>query len=147
MEMMRWLDGVVDYGIIGLLAAMSVLVLGVSLERFFFYRGVDVTTVDNKKVLELEMGKRLNILGTIASIAPYIGLLGTVIGIMLTFYHMGLDKTMDSGKIMIGLSMALKATASGLVVALLAVSLYNYLVRKVRVCILKWDIEHGRTAN
>lgn len=147
MEMMRWLDGVVDYGVIGTLALMSVLVIGISLERFFFYRGVDVKLVNDKKMLELEMSKGLNVLGTIASIAPYLGLLGTVIGIMLTFYHMGLDKTMDSSKIMIGLSLALKATASGLVVALIAVTLYNYLVRKVRVFILQWDIEHGRQAN
>jgi biopolymer transport protein ExbB len=147
MEMMRWLDGIVDYGIVGMLVLLSVLVLGISLERFFFYRGVDVKTVSDKKVLELELSKRLHILGTIASTAPYLGLLGTVMGIMLTFYHMGLDKTIDSGKIMIGLSLALKATAVGLVVALLAVSFYNYLLRKVRVSILNWDIEHGRKAN
>jgi biopolymer transport protein ExbB len=147
MEIMRWLDGIVDYGIVGILVLLSVLVLAISLERFFFYRGVDVKTVTDKKMLELELSKRLHVLGTIASTAPYLGLLGTVMGIMLTFYHMGLDKTIDSGKIMIGLSLALKATAVGLVVALMAVSFYNYLLRKVRVSILQWDIEHGRKAN
>lgn len=147
MGMMQWLDGIVDYGIVGLLGLLSVLVLGISLERYFFYRGIDVKSVDNKKTLELEMSRRLHVLGTVASTAPYLGLLGTVMGIMLTFYHMGLDKNFDSGKIMIGLSLALKATAVGLVVALMTVALYNYLLRSVRVSMLKWDIENGRKAN
>ena len=147
MGMMRWLDGIVDYGIIGFLGLLSVLVLGITLERFFYYRGIDVKTVSDKKTLELEMSKRLHVLGTVASTAPYLGLLGTVMGIMVTFYHMGLDKNFDSGKIMIGLSLALKATAVGLVVALMTVAFYNYLLRNVRVSMLKWDIEHGRKAN
>ena len=92
MGMMRWLDGIVDFGVIGILALMSVLVLGISLERYFFYRGVDVKMVTDKKILELEMSKGLHILGTIASIAPYLGLLGTVIGIMLTSITWGLIK-------------------------------------------------------
>lgn len=147
MGMMQWLDRLVDYGIIGFLGLLSVLVLGITLERFFYYRGIDVKTVSDKKTLELEMSKRLHVLGTVASTAPYLGLLGTVMGIMLTFYHMGLDKNFDSGKIMIGLSLALKATAVGLVVALITVAFYNYLLRSVRVSMLKWDIEHGRKAN
>ncbi|MHC1711150.1 MAG: TonB-system energizer ExbB [Solidesulfovibrio sp.] len=144
MGMMRWLDGVVDFGIMGVLGLLSVLVLAISLERFFFYRGIDVKTVSDQKTLELELSNRLHILGTVASTAPYLGLLGTVMGIMLTFYHMGVDGNFDSGKIMIGLSLALKATAAGLVVALMTVALYNYLHRKVRVSMLQWDIEHGR---
>jgi len=144
MGLAKWLDGLVDYGVVGLLALLSVVVLGISLERLFFYRGIDVKIVNDKKTLELEMSKRLHVLGTIASIAPYLGLLGTVLGVMLTFYHMGLDKAIDTGKIMIGLSLALKATAVGLIVALIAVSFYNYLLRSMRVSMLKWDIEHGR---
>jgi len=62
---------------------------------------------------------------------------------MLTFYNMGLDATADAGKIMVGLALALKATAIGLVVALVAVVLYNGLLRKVRVLMLQWEIAHG----
>jgi hypothetical protein len=47
--------------------------------------------------------------------APYIGLLGTVLGIMLTFHTMG---ALAVTTIMIGMSLALKATAAGLLVAI-----------------------------
>jgi biopolymer transport protein ExbB len=109
-----------------------------------YYRGVNVASVDDKRVLELELSGRLHVLASIAGNAPYLGLLGTVLGIMLTFYRMGLDASLDTGKIMIGLALALKATAAGLVVALVTVTLYNYLLRRVRVLTLRWEIEHGR---
>jgi biopolymer transport protein ExbB len=141
---MEWLDALVDYGVIGLLALMSVVTLGIGFERLLFYRGVNVATVADKRVLELELSGRLHVLASIAGNAPYLGLLGTVFGIMLTFYRMGLDSSLDTGKIMIGLALALKATAAGLVVALVTVTLYNYLLRRVRVITLRWEIEHGR---
>jgi biopolymer transport protein ExbB len=74
--------------------------------------------------------------------ARYVGLLGTVLGIMLTFYNLGLDTSIDTGKIMIGLALALKATAAGLIVALISVVLYNALLRKAKVLILEWEIAH-----
>ncbi len=76
--------------------------------------------------------------------APYLGLLGTVLGIMLTFYNMGQDAAMDTGRIMTGLALALKATAVGLVVALIAVVVYNALLRKVRVLMLQWKVANER---
>ena len=42
------------------------------------------------------------------------------------------------------LALALKATAIGLIVAIPAVSLYNFLLRRVKVLLLRWEIEHGR---
>jgi len=57
---------------------------------------------------------------------------------------MGQDSYMDTGKIMAGLALALKATAVGLVVALVAVVLYNALLRKVKVLMLEWEIANGR---
>jgi biopolymer transport protein ExbB len=83
-------------------------------------------------------------IAAIGSNAPYIGLLGTVLGIMLTFYTIGQEGFMDTGKIMVGLALALKATAVGLLVAIPAVSLYNFLLRKVKVLLLRWEIEGGR---
>ena len=82
-------------------------------------------------------------IASVGSNAPYIGLLGTVLGIMLTFYNMGQDAAMDTGRIMTGLALALKSTAAGLIVALVAVVLYNALLRKVRVLMLKWEIKNG----
>jgi len=51
---------------------------------------------------------------------------------------------MDTGKIMVGLALALKATAIGLLVAIPAVSLYNFLLRKVKVLLMTWEIDHER---
>jgi biopolymer transport protein ExbB len=88
--------------------------------------------------------QKLHVIATIGSNAPYIGLLGTVLGIMLTFRTMGLEGMMDSGKIMVGLALALKATAAGLVVAIPSVVIYNFLLRRVKVLIMEWEISHGR---
>jgi biopolymer transport protein ExbB len=140
---MEWLSAAIDYGILGLLAALSVIVVAIGLERFFFFRSVDPATFSNIKALELVLTKRLVIVASVASNAPYIGLLGTVLGIMLTFYTLGLDASADTGKIMVGLALALKATAVGLVVALISVVIYNGLWRKVRVLLLQWEIAHG----
>jgi biopolymer transport protein ExbB len=84
------------------------------------------------------------VIASIGSNAPYLGLLGTVLGIMLTFYSMGSEGFMDTGKIMTGLALALKATAVGLVVAIPSVALYNLLLRRVKVFILRWEIMNGR---
>lgn len=141
---MKWLPTAVDFGIIGLLAVLNVIVVAIALERFFFYRSVEPNSFSNIKVLELALSRRLIVIASVASNAPYIGLLGTVLGIMLTFYEMGLDPTsVDVSKIMVGLALALKATAVGLVVALIAVVLYNGLLRKAKVLLLQWEIAHG----
>ena len=81
---------------------------------------------------------RIHIIATVGSNAPYVGLLGTVLGIMLTFYTMGNQGFMDTGKIMAGLALALKATAAGLLVAIPSVVLYNFLLRKVKRLLLEW---------
>jgi biopolymer transport protein ExbB len=137
---MEWLSAAIDYGIIGLLVLLNIVAVAVGLERFFFYRNVEPKDFANLKTLELELTRRLIVVATVASNAPYIGLLGTVLGIMLTFYNMSLDASADAAKIMIGLSLALKATAVGLVVALISVVIYNALLRRVKVLMLEWEI-------
>ncbi len=87
---MDWLDKAIDFGIIGILLLMSFASLSISLERFLSYKKIDIKTFKNKKSLEIELTKNLHLIATIGSNAPYIGLLGTVLGIMLTFYNMRL---------------------------------------------------------
>lgn len=140
---MEWISSAIDFGVIGLLAALNVIVVAVGLERLFFYRAIELTTFTSIKALELELTKRLFVIASVASNAPYIGLLGTVLGIMLTFHNMGLDASADASKIMAGLALALKATAVGLVVALVSVVAYNLLLRKTKVLLLQWEIAHG----
>jgi biopolymer transport protein ExbB len=143
---MNWLSGAIDYGIIGILAASSVVVLALAMERAAFYRKVRISAFQDIKSLELVLTQKLFVIASVGSNAPYVGLLGTVLGIMLTFYQMGRDVAMDTGRIMIGLALALKATAVGLVVALIAVTLYNTLLRKVKTLMLEWEIANGRKA-
>jgi biopolymer transport protein ExbB len=137
-------DDIINYGILGLLASMSILAVAVAVERYLTYRKIQPVDFRDKKELELELTKKLHLIATIGSNAPYIGLLGTVLGIMLTFYTMGMDGFLDTGKIMIGLALALKATAAGLIVAIPSIVLYNLLLRKVKVILLLWDIANGR---
>jgi len=141
---MDWLSGTIDYGVIGLLAVLSVVVVAIFIERFTFYRSIKISSFQDIKSLELVLTRKLLVIASVGSNAPYIGLLGTVLGIMLTFYNMGQDSAMDTGKIMAGLALALKATAVGLVVALVAVVLYNTLLRKAKVLMLEWEIANGR---
>jgi biopolymer transport protein ExbB len=141
---MDWLKHAIDYGIIGLLVLMSVIAFSVALERYLLYRKIKLADFSDKKTLELELTKKLHIVATIGSNAPYIGLLGTVLGIMLTFYTMGKTGLMDTGKIMIGLALALKVTAVGLLVAIPSVALYNVILRKAKVLLMQWEIMNGR---
>lgn len=128
---MNALQNLVDYGIIGLLLALSVWTVAIAVERWLFYRRVDLVQYPNSLGLEMALTKHLVIIGTVAANAPYIGLLGTVLGIMLTFHTMGTSGTMAVNAIMIGLSLALKATAVGLLVAIPCVVMNNVLRRKV----------------
>lgn len=141
---MEWLHAAVDYGIIGLLVIMSIIAVAIAVERHLVFRKIKVEDFDDKKSLEIELTKKLHIIATIGSNAPYIGLLGTVLGIMLTFYTIGREGIMDTGKIMTGLALALKATAIGLVVAIPSIAFYNFLLRKVKVLIARWETDNGR---
>jgi len=134
----------VDYGVIGLLICLSFVSTAIAVERWLVMRRARIDDFTGIKELELELTKKLHLIATIGSNAPYIGLLGTVLGIMLTFYSMGQTGFMDSTKIMLGLALALKATAVGLVVAIPSVACYNLLLRKVKVLIMQWEIKNGR---
>jgi len=139
----EWLKYTIDYGIIGLLIVMSVAALGIVIERFMVYKNIHVDDFQDKKNLELELTSKLHLLGIIGRNAPYLGLLGTVLGIMLTFYNMGKSGFMDTGNIMVGLALALKVTAIGLLVAIPAVTAYNLLLRRVKVLVTRWEIQNG----
>lgn len=132
----------VDYGIIGLLLLLSLWSVAVAVERWFFYRRIDLTQFSNLALLEITLTKRLVIIGTVAANAPYIGLLGTVLGIMLTFHTMGTSGTMAVNTIMIGLSLALKATAVGLLVAIPCVVMNNLLRRRVSELLTQYKALH-----
>ena len=79
-----------------------------------------------------ELEKYLSFLATVGSNAPYIGLLGTVLGIMKAFNVLAQSSEAGQQTVMAGISLALVATAAGLFVAIPAVISYNYYQRKVK---------------
>jgi tonB-system energizer ExbB, group 2 len=141
---MHLLKELVDYGIIGLLLLLSFFAIAIAIERWSFYRKVEVERFKTKQELEIELTKGLTFIASVASNAPYIGLLGTVLGIMLTFYTIGQEGFVDTKKVMVGLALALKATAVGLLVAIPSSVLYNLLLKKVKNLLLLWEIKNGR---
>ncbi len=130
----------VDYGIIGILILLSIVALWIFIERMMFFKGIKVEEFKNRDELELKLTDNISVVSTIASNAPYVGLLGTVLGIMLTFYTLGDIGAVDAKKIMIGLAMALKATAMGLIVAIPAIVFYTILTRKIEKILTRYDI-------
>jgi biopolymer transport protein ExbB len=141
---MHLLKELVDYGIIGLLLLLSFFAIAIAIERWSFYKKVEVERFKTKQELEMELTKGLTFIASVASNAPYIGLLGTVLGIMLTFYTIGQEGFVDAKKVMVGLALALKATAVGLLVAIPSSVLYNLLLKKVKNLLLLWEIKNGR---
>jgi biopolymer transport protein ExbB len=137
------LKDTIDYGVVGLLLALSVWSVAIAIERWLFYRRINLSQFSNAQMLEITLTQRLVIIGTVAANAPYIGLLGTVLGIMLTFHTMGTSGTMAVSTIMIGLSLALKATAIGLLVAIPCVVMNNVLRRRVSELLTEYRTQHG----
>lgn len=137
------LKELVDYGVIGLLILLSVVAVAIAIERYRFYKVVNPDDYDTSQRLEAALFKRVHMIATIGSNAPYIGLLGTVLGIMQTFYTMGQDKSADVSAIMTGLALALKSTAAGLVTAIPAIVLYNALSRRAEVILLNKEADNA----
>jgi biopolymer transport protein TolQ len=80
-----------------------------------------------------EMESKVPFLATTASAAPFIGLFGTVWGIMNSFRNIGAKGAANLATVAPGIAEALVATAIGLVAAIPAVMAYNYLSRRIRV--------------
>jgi biopolymer transport protein ExbB len=144
MEEIESLKLIVDYAVLGLLALMSLVSLTFVFERFIFMHRLDLDQYKHHKELEIDLSNNLSIIATIASNAPYVGLLGTVVGIIITFYTLGDGGVSDPKAIMQGLALALKATALGLVVAIPSQVFYNLLARKADVVLTRWEISQER---
>lgn len=81
---------------------------------------------------KVSLESRIAILGTLGSNAPFVGLFGTVLGIIHAFHSLALNAKGGPGVVMAGISEALVATALGLFVAIPAVAAYNYFVRYIK---------------
>lgn len=127
------LENEIDFIVFIILGVMNALCIAVLIERIMFYCVFKYENYKSLEEFEIGISKNLIILSIIAQNAPYIGLLGTVFGII-----MGFNNIDDTGKIISALSGALKATAGGLIVAILALVIFNIFDRYNAKLIVKY---------
>ena len=80
-----------------------------------------------------ELGRLVPFLATVGSTSPFIGLFGTVIGIMKSFQDIGLKGSANLATVAPGIAEALIATAAGLAAAIPAVIAYNWFGSRIKV--------------
>ncbi len=87
------------------------------------------------------MERYLNTLGTIAAISPFLGLLGTVLGMIQMFAGIGSQGLGDPSLVASGISQALVATAAGLIVAIPSLMAYRYFRGRVDELVVEMEKE------
>jgi biopolymer transport protein TolQ len=95
-------------------------------------KGLEEFFNTNILTMKPELDRFLGFLATVGSNAPYVGLLGTVLGIMKAFNDLAQSPEAGQQTVMAGISLALVATAAGLFVAIPAVVGYNYFGKQVK---------------
>lgn len=141
---MELLRNYLDLAVLGTLGFMSFLMLWLVIERYLYFYRVDLSRFEDEGELELDLTRHLTAVATIGSNAPYVGLLGTVLGILVAFFDMGTSGSLETGAIMLGLALALKATALGLIVAIPSIIFYNALLRRVEILKARWKRSRTR---
>ncbi|MHB1686656.1 MAG: MotA/TolQ/ExbB proton channel family protein [Ignavibacteriaceae bacterium] len=91
----------------------------------------------DKEIAKMEKG--LGILATLGSISPFIGLFGTVVGIIKSFNALSIQDSSNYTMVMSGIADALIATAAGLLVAVPAVMFYNYFIKRLKLSMPLYD--------
>jgi biopolymer transport protein ExbB/biopolymer transport protein TolQ len=94
-------------------------------------------------IVHAEMKRGVSNLATIGSTAPFVGLFGTVVGIINAFKNMSAEKSTGIGAVAGGISEALVTTAVGLFVAIPAVWMFNYFTNQVE----SFDVEMGNSSS
>lgn len=124
-----------------LIAARGLVVASTSIEAQVLAAGlsalprgaasVEERLASEAQLTKLGLERRLALLGTIGSNAPFVGLLGTVIGIIRAFHELDASGGQISTALMSEIGEALTATAVGLFVALPAVALFNFFQKQI----------------
>jgi biopolymer transport protein ExbB len=136
--MVDFLKHYLDYLVFGALGLMSFVMLWFVIERYLYFARVDLGQFVHPDEMQVALTRRLTTIASIGTNAPYVGLLGTVLGILITFWDIGQGGKIEPAAIMLGLALALKATAAGLCVAIPAILFYNGLLRQVDVLSARW---------
>ena len=91
----------------------------------------------DKEIAKMEKG--LGILATLGAVSPFIGLFGTVVGIIKSFNALSINNSSNYTMVMSGIADALIATAAGLLVAVPAVMFYNYFIKRLKLSMPLYD--------
>jgi biopolymer transport protein ExbB/biopolymer transport protein TolQ len=97
----------------------------------------------SEAIVHAELKRGISTLATIGSTAPFVGLFGTVVGIINAFKGIATEKSAGLGAVAAGISEALVTTAVGLFVAVPAVWMYNYFAGKLEA----FDVEMGNSSS
>ncbi|MFA6788675.1 MAG: MotA/TolQ/ExbB proton channel family protein [Arcobacteraceae bacterium] len=124
--------------VLWILIAMSVVSFGVIIERLLVFLNIKHQIKTHTPIqIRIALEKRLGILATFGNNAPFIGLFGTVLGVINAFHALSNGNDFKVNVVMGGISEALVATAAGLFVAIPCVIAYNYFVRKIKMTLLE----------
>ncbi|MBU8870574.1 MAG: MotA/TolQ/ExbB proton channel family protein [Gemmatimonadales bacterium] len=112
--------------------------LGPVVSQLFESKEVNGKPADERLQISLSqqkmlLEKNLGVLGTMAAVAPLIGLLGTIWGIMRAFHSMSLTGSTSPSVVASGVAEALLTTAAGIIIAVPAILLYNHYTRRMNV--------------
>jgi biopolymer transport protein ExbB len=94
-------------------------------------------------IVHAELKRGISSLATIGSTAPFVGLFGTVVGIINAFKGISTEKSTGLGAVAGGISEALVTTAVGLFVAIPAVWMFNYFTNRIEA----FDVEMGNSSS
>ncbi len=97
----------------------------------------------SEAIVHAELNRGISSLATIGSTAPFVGLFGTVVGIMNAFKSISTSKSTGLGAVAGGISEALITTAFGLLVAIPAVWMFNYFTNRIAA----FDVEMGNSSS
>lgn len=92
----------------------------------------------------MKLENNLSILGTLGNISPFIGLFGTVVGIIKAFRDLAASGTGGPSVVAQGIAEALVATAAGLIVAIPAAVLYNFFMGKLKKQTVEMEVASAR---
>ena len=121
----------------------SIIAVAIIIERLLVYRAImkkPLVSWERPEAVIAGLRRRLPTLHTIITIAPMLGLLGTVTGLMKSFYLLG-NKTVfyNPQEISLGISEALITTAVGLIIAVLATVFYNYFTARLEEYVIAYN--------
>ncbi|MCK5242060.1 MotA/TolQ/ExbB proton channel family protein [bacterium] len=102
------------------------------LNRALPYHQLDELMHTTREEERVKLERYLGVLGTLGNSAPFIGLFGTVVGIIKAFHDLAASGSGGPTVVAAGIAEALVATAAGLAVAIPCVMVFNYFMRKVK---------------